>query len=132
MFQGFQKRKFVELCLTSMQSIDEVIKRIVAFRNARDWKQFHNPKDVALSLVLEAAEVMEHFQWKNKEEIEKYVVTAKEEIGEELADVLYWVLLMGHDLNIDVLAALDKKMEINEKKYPVKKAKGKHTKYDKL
>jgi NTP pyrophosphatase (non-canonical NTP hydrolase) len=115
-----------------MKKIAEITKRIVAFRNARDWKQFHNPKDVALSLVLEATEVMEHFQWKNKEEIEKYVVEAKGEIGEELADVLYWVLLMSYDLNIDVLDALDKKMKKNEVKYPVKKAKGKHTKYNKL
>jgi dCTP diphosphatase len=115
-----------------MVKLDEITKRIVAFRNARDWKQFHNPKDLSLSLVLEATEVMEHFQWKSKEEIEKYVVEAKGEIGEELADVLYWVLLMSHDLNIDVLNALDKKMKINEKKYPVKKAKGKHTKYNKL
>jgi NTP pyrophosphatase (non-canonical NTP hydrolase) len=115
-----------------MAKIDEFTKRIVAFRNARDWKQFHNPKDLSLSLVLEAAEVMEHFQWKSKEEIEKYIKTNKSEIGEELADVLYWVLLMSHDLKIDVLDALDKKMKINEKKYPVKKAKGKHTKYNKL
>ncbi|NNM84121.1 nucleotide pyrophosphohydrolase [Candidatus Parcubacteria bacterium] len=115
-----------------MTKLEEVTRRIIAFRDARDWKQFHNPKDVALSLVLEATEVMEHFQWKNKEEMEKYVLSAKKEIGEELADVLYWVLLMGHDLNIDVLAAMKKKLKINEKKYPVKKAKGKHTKYDKL
>jgi len=115
-----------------MKNINELTKKIIAFRNARDWKQFHNPKDVALSLVLEATEVMEHFQWKSKEEIEKYVIEAKEEIGEELADVLYWVLLMGYDLNIDVLRALDKKILKNEKKYPVKKAKGKHTKYNKL
>ena len=115
-----------------MERIDELVKRIVAFRNARDWKQFHNPKDLSLSLVLEATEVMEHFQWKNKEEIEKYVVKAKKEIGEEHADVLYWVLLMSHDLDIDILAALDKKMKKNEEKYPIKKAKGKHTKYTKL
>lgn len=115
-----------------MPKIEEITKRIVAFRNARHWKQFHNPKDLSLSLVLEATEVMEHFQWKNKEEIEKYIVEAKGEIGQELADVLYWVLLMGHDLNIDVLTALDKKMKKNEKKYPIKKAKGKHTKYNKL
>ena len=116
----------------SMRTIDELTKKIVAFRNARDWKQFHNPKDEALSLVLEAAEVMEHFQWKSKEEMEKYAVEAREEIGEELADVLYWVLLMSHDLKINVLDALDKKMKKNEKKYPIKKAKGKHTKYNKL
>lgn len=115
-----------------MKKVEELIKRIIDFRNARDWEQFHNPKDVALSLVLEAGEVMEHFQWKNKEEIEKYVVEAKSEIGEELADVLYWVLLMSHDLKIDVLDALEKKIRKNEDKYPVEKAKGKHTKYNKL
>ena len=115
-----------------MLNTDKLTKRIVDFRNARDWKQFHNPKDVALSLVLEATEVMEHFQWKNKEEIEKYIKTNKNEIGEELADVLYWVLLMSHDLKIDVLDALDKKMKTNEAKYPVEKARGKHTKYNKL
>jgi NTP pyrophosphatase (non-canonical NTP hydrolase) len=112
--------------------INELTKRIIDFRNARDWKQFHNPKDVSLSLVLEAGEVMEHFQWKSKEEMEKYVVTNKDDIGEELADVLYWVLLMSHDLDIDVLRALEKKIKKNEDKYPVEKAKGKHTKYTDL
>ena len=116
----------------NMKDTNELTKRIIAFRDARDWKQFHNPKDVALSLVLEAGEVMEHFQWKNKEEIEKYVETNKVEIGEELADVLYWVLLMSHDLKIDVLDALEKKIEKNEGRYPVEKARGKHTKYNKL
>lgn len=115
-----------------MKKINELTKRIMDFRDARDWKQFHNPKDLALSLVLEAAEVMEHFQWKNKEEMEKYVKTNKDDIGEELADVLYWILLMSSDLNIDVLDALEKKIKKNEDKYPVEKAKGKHTKYNKL
>lgn len=115
-----------------MKNIKNLTQRIIAFRDARDWKQFHNPKDVSLSLVLEAGEVMEHFQWKSKEEIEKYVIEAKGEIGEELADVLYWVLLMSHDLKINILEALDKKISINESKYPVEKAKGKHTKYNKL
>ncbi len=114
------------------QNIEELTKRIISFRDARDWKQFHNPKDLALSLVLEASEVMEHFQWKSKEEMDGYVVEHKEDIGEELADVLYWVLLMGHDLKIDVLDALDKKMKKNEDKYPVDKAKGKHNKYTNL
>ncbi len=115
-----------------MKNIDELTKRIIAFRNDREWKQFHNPKDMALSLVLEAGEVMEHFQWKNTEEVEKYVKTNKAEIGEELADVLSWVLLMSNDLNIDILEALDKKITKNECKYPVEKSKGKHTKYNKL
>lgn len=115
-----------------MKSLIDLTKRIISFRNARDWEQFHNPKDVALSLVLEATEVMEHFQWKNAEEMKKYIKTNKAEIGEELADVLYWVLLMSHDLNIDILETLEKKILKNEEKYPVEKAKGKHTKYNKL
>lgn len=115
-----------------MGEIDTLIKKVIAFRDARDWKQFHNPKDVALSLVLEAGEVMEHFQWKNNTEIEKYVLKNKAAIGEELADVLYWVLLLSHDLKIDIAGALTKKIIKNGKKYPIKKAKGKHTKYTKL
>lgn len=115
-----------------MKNIEDLTKRIIAFRDARDWKQFHNPKDLALSLVLEATEVMEHFQWKNKEEIEKHLKTNKVDVGEELADVFYWVLLMSHDLDIDILEALEKKIKKNEDKYPVEKAKGKHTKYNQL
>ena len=112
--------------------IELLTERIIAFRNARVWKQFHNPKDLALSLVLEASEVMEHFQWKNGEEIQEHLKDSKDEVAEEMADVLYWILLMSHDLDIDILDALDKKLIINEKKYPVSKSKGKHTKYNKL
>ena len=115
-----------------MSDIQKLTKGIIDFRNARDWKQFHNPKDVALSLVLEATEVMEHFQWKNSEEIEKYIKTHKHEIAEELADVLYWVLLMSHDLDIDIVRSAEAKLLKNIEKYPVEKAKGKHTKYTKL
>ncbi len=115
-----------------MSDIQELTDLIIKFREARDWKQFHNPKDVAMSLVLEAGEVMEHFQWKSKEEIEKYIIEHKTEISEEIADVLYWVLLLSHDLGIDIKAALKRKMEINEKKYPIDKAKGSHKKYTEL
>lgn len=113
-------------------NVADLQKKVIKFRNDRDWKKFHNPKDLALSLVLEATEVMEHFQWKNNKEVEKYVIEKKNEIGEELADVLYWILLMSHDLKIDVLDALEKKMQKNEEKYPINEAKGKHTKYNKL
>ena len=113
-----------------MSDIKALTKRIIDFRNARDWKQFHNPKDVALSLSLEAAEVLEHFQWKNGKELDEYAVTHKEHISEELADVLYWVLLMSHDLDIDIIDALSKKMDKNEAKYVVEKAKGNHKKYN--
>jgi NTP pyrophosphatase (non-canonical NTP hydrolase) len=115
-----------------MEKIEELTNRIIGFRNARDWEQFHNPKDCAISLCLEAAEVLEHFQWKNREEMVEYLKTDRERVGEELADVLYWVLLMSHDFKIDILDALEKKIKKNEDKYPVEKAKGKHTKYNKL
>jgi len=115
-----------------MSDIKKLTEKIKKFRDARDWKQFHNPKDLALSLVLESAEVLEHFQWKSKEEINKYIVENKNEIGEELADVFYWVLLMSHDLDIDIIKASEEKLKKNEEKYPVEKAKGKHTKYNKL
>jgi len=115
-----------------MNDIDRLVTRIIAFRDARDWKQFHNPKDVSISLALEAAELLEHFQWKSPKEIAKHIMLHKSAIGEELADVLYWVLLLGHDLKIDVLKALAQKLKKNARKYPISKAKGCHTKYNKL
>ncbi len=115
-----------------MSDLTDLIKKIVDFRNKRNWKQFHNPKDLAISLSLEASEVLEHFQWKSKEEMEEYVKTHKEHIGEELADVFYWVLLMSHDLKIDIIKASEKKLIKNAEKYPVQKVKGKHTKYNQL
>lgn len=105
---------------------------IQEFRQARDWKQFHNPKDCAISLSLEAAEVLEHFQWKSSEEVESYIKSDKSKISHELADVLYWVLLMATDLDIDIECAFYEKMTKNEAKYPVAKAKGSHKKYTEL
>jgi dCTP diphosphatase len=115
-----------------MSDIEELTNRIVEFNKKREWNQFHNPKDIALSLVLEAAEVMELFQWKNPKEIEDYLKNSKDDVGEELADVLYWVLLISNDLKIDIKSAFEKKMKKNEAKYPIEKAKGIHTKYNKL
>ena len=116
------------------KSVDLAVlqQKIVDFRDARDWKQFHNPKDLAISLLLESGELLEHFQWKNAEEVKKHLADHKNDVSDELADVLYWVLLMSNDLKIDVLDALEKKIKINEDKYPVEKTKGKHTKYNKL
>jgi len=115
-----------------MGNFAQFTKKIVDFREKRDWKQFHTPKDLAISLMLESAEVAEHFQWKTGEELKEYIDTHKSEIGAELADVLYWVLLMSHDLGVDLPKALEAKMKQNESKYPVEKSKGKHTKYTEL
>lgn len=120
------------LHIFSENKLSFLVEKIVEFCEARDWKQFHNPKDLAISLMLEAGEVLEHFQWKNNEEIEKHIKNNKNDIGEELADVLYWVLLMSHYLNIDILDSLERKISKNEEKYPVEKAKGKADKYTNL
>lgn len=115
-----------------MTDIQKLTKLITDFRDARNWKQFHNPKDLALSLLLESAEVLEHFQWKNPAEIEAHIKKNRGEIGEELADTLYWILLMAHDLDIDIVKAVKEKMKQNARKYPVSKAKGNHKKYTEL
>jgi dCTP diphosphatase len=115
-----------------MSEIEKLTRTVVKFRDERNWGQYHNPKDLALSLLLEAAEVLECFQWKNPEEIDIYIREHKEEISEELADTLYWILLMSHDLGIDIVRAFENKLRKNAQKYPVKKARGVHTKYSKL
>lgn len=112
--------------------MEDLTKKIIKFVDDRDWRQFHNPKDTAISLVLEATEYLEHFQWKNPEEIKKHIQDKKEDIGEELADVLYWVILNAHYLDIDLQKAVEKKLEKNAQKYPIEKAKGQHTKYTEL
>jgi len=107
-----------------MKQSELLLNRILKFRNDRNWKQFHTPKDMAISLLLEASELLECYQW-NKEADQK-------NIERELADILYWVLLISHDLNIDVYEALLNKMIENEKKYPVDKSKNKCNKYYEL
>lgn len=113
-------------------TLEALIRRVVLFRDARDWKQFHTPKDMALSLVLEAAEVLENFQWKNGAALEEHLKRSKTALGHELSDVLYWVLLMAHDLAIDLGAAFEDKLRINEEKYPVEQARGRSDKYTEL
>lgn len=115
-----------------MDDLKKITEKIKKFRDERDWMKFHNHKDMALSLVLEAAEVLEHFQWKSAEEVIRYGKTHKAELSEELADVAMYLFELADNLGIDLKLAIDKKLRINNRKYPVEKARGKHTKYDKL
>ena len=115
-----------------MSDIKKLTEKIKQFRDERDWKQFHNHKDMALSLVLEAAEVLEHFQWKSPEEIEKHAKSSKDEISEELADVAMYLFELADNLDIDLPKAIEAKLAKNAQKYPVEKSRGKHTKYNKL
>lgn len=115
-----------------MKTLDEITQRIVSFRDARDWKQFHGLKDIALSMMLEAGEVAEIFQFKNEAEVAEKLDSLKERIGDELSDVLYWTLLMAHDSGINLEEAFARKMERNESKYPVEKSRGSNRKYTEL
>lgn len=104
------------------------------FVQERDWDQYHLPKDLALALSIEAAEVLEHFRFRNDEEIaarlqdEAHVVN----IGHELADVLYFVLLMYNNLGLDAAKMLEEKLAISAMRYPVDKARGRNLKYTEL
>jgi NTP pyrophosphatase (non-canonical NTP hydrolase) len=117
--------------VNELKKITDMIKK---FRDERDWKQFHDPKNMAISIVLEASELLEHFQWKTKEEIDEYIKNKKNhgEIQDEIADIAAYLFELADNLDINLLTAVEKKLQKNRKKYPVKKAKGKHTKYTKL
>lgn len=109
-------------------SIKELTEKIVAFRDARNWKQFHNPKDLAISILLEAAELLEVFQWSGAD-IEADTDKKVARIKEELADVLIYALLMGSDLGFDIPEIIGNKMDENDRKYPAEKSYGKAEKY---
>lgn len=109
----------------------ELLKQLIDFRRERDWEQFHHPKDVAISLAIEAAELLEWFQWRNPQEIQQMLGTDKREaLEDEIADVAVYLSYLCHDLDIDLSQAVQRKMEKNAAKYPVEKAKGRADKYN--
>lgn len=106
------------------ENMEEVIKKIIKFRDDRDWKQFQTLENLAKSISIESAELLENFQWDDNYDIEH--------VEEELADVLIYSYLMAITMNVNVKEIMLKKIEKNEKKYPVEKSKGKSTKYTEL
>lgn len=113
-------------------TLAELTELLLRFREERSWAQFHNPKDMALSLMLESAELLEHMQWKNGPELLDSLRAHREAVGDELADVLHWVLLIANDLNINLGEAAKQKIAKNAAKYPVDKAAGIAKKYTEL
>lgn len=109
-------------------------RRLIRFRDERDWKQFHSLKDLIVSLNLEAAELLELTQWKNEADFEQLAEQAdmKQRLKEECADVLLYLLLIAERAGIDLAAAADAKIDANARKYPVEKAKGVARKYNEL
>ena len=115
-----------------MDSIRDLTTRIKAFRDARDWKQFHNPKDMALSISIESAELLEQFQWKNAEECEAHLQENREAVADEMADVAIYLFELADLLQMDLGNEMLRKLDKNAAKYPVEKARGSSLKYNRL
>jgi NTP pyrophosphatase (non-canonical NTP hydrolase) len=110
-------------------SVQDLKNKVDLFVSERNWQTFHDPKNLAISLQLESSEVLELFQWTKDNQIKD---GKNEELKDELADVLYWLIMLSNHYDIDLIDALDKKMKKNEEKYPIEKAKGKSDKYTEL
>jgi NTP pyrophosphatase (non-canonical NTP hydrolase) len=109
-----------------MKENEEIIEALLKFRNERDWEQFHNPKDLALAINVEAGELLELFLWKNSDEAD----TAK--VKEELADIFAYGFLLANKYQLDIKEIVLEKIKKNGEKYPVDKSKGNAKKYDEL
>ena len=110
-----------------MNEIQEIIQKIVNFRDDRDWEQFHKSKNLAIAISIEAAELNELFLWKTDAESE---LVDQDKLKEELADVLIYSLLLSHRHGLDVKGIILEKVEINSRKYPISKSKGSIKKYN--
>lgn len=109
-----------------MNTLEDITTALTKFRDERDWKQFHNPKDLAVALNVEASELLELFLWKHASEADE------QKVADELADVFAYALMLAHHYKLDVHDILSKKIEKNASKYPVEKARGTATKYSDL
>jgi NTP pyrophosphatase (non-canonical NTP hydrolase) len=109
-----------------MSEITELTKKLIAFRDARDWKQFHNPKDLAVALSIESSELLEAFLWKSSDE------ASQEKIKEELADVFAYAFLLANECGLDVAEIVAAKIEANNIKYPIEKVRGSAKKYNEI
>ena len=114
---------------TTIQELKEKVKK---FCEDRDWDKYHNPKDLAIGIITEASELLEHFRFKSEEDIKQILKYKKQELSEELADVFYFVLRLAQRYDIDLATELEKKLKKNESKYPVNKSKGSNKKYNEI
>jgi dCTP diphosphatase len=112
--------------------LSDLVSATAQFAHERDWAQFHNAKDLALSLILEAAELAELMQWKEGTQLDEHLSANRERLGEELADVLWFTLLLAHYQEIDLVEAFERKLQQNAEKYPVEKSRGSAAKYTEL
>ncbi|SDK99947.1 nucleotide pyrophosphohydrolase [Halanaerobium congolense] len=108
---------------------DKILSEIIKFRDDRNWSQFHNPKDLAISISIESSELLELFQWNSSKET---VENNLQDLKDELADIMIYCTLMADNLDIDLEEAVEHKLEKNKEKYPIEKAYNSKEKYDKL
>ncbi|MFV2045443.1 MAG: nucleotide pyrophosphohydrolase [Anaerolineales bacterium] len=111
------------------ESLDHFKHQLREFAAERDWDQFHSPKNLAMALIVEAAELVEHFQWLKEEESALLPGDKLAEVEQELADIQIYLIRLADKLDIDLMAAVASKIEINAKKYPADKARGSSMKY---
>jgi dCTP diphosphatase len=110
----------------------EVLEKLLSFRNERDWEQFHSHKNVSIALCVEAAELLEIFQWSNEDGNHDLIERRRKDIEHEIADIAILLSYLCHDLKIDLEKVIQAKIELNRQKYPVEKARGNAEKYDRL
>jgi NTP pyrophosphatase (non-canonical NTP hydrolase) len=113
-------------------SLRALTEELAQFARERDWAQFHSPKNLASALVVESAELLEHFQWLTEEQSRSLAAAEQDAVAAEMADVLLYLLQLSSALGVDLLAAANAKLKANAVKYPVPLARGNSTKYDKL
>ena len=113
-----------------MNGVDELTQKLRAFAAERDWEQFHSPKNLAMALAVEAAELLEHFQWLTEEQSRALDPARRENVREEIADVFLYVLRLCDQLGIELLAAAEHKIQVNARRYPAEKVRGRADKYD--
>jgi len=113
-------------------SLRDLAQQLDRFAKDRDWEQFHSPKNLASALIVEAGELLEHFQWMTEEQSRELSPEKLDAVGAEMADVMLYMLQLANALGIDPVAAAQAKLRINELKYPVDRARGTSRKYDEL
>ena len=117
-----------------MVTFESLTDRLIAFRDERDWKQFHSLKNLILSISIESAELLELTQWKDEEEIDNAIIDPdfKKKLKEECADVLLYLMLVAEKAGFNLASAANCKIDINQQKYPIDKARGNSKKYDQI
>jgi dCTP diphosphatase len=115
--------------IMSQDSLQQLTERVRAFVQARDWEQFHTPKNLAMAMIVEAAELVEIFQWETPEQSQQMDAKKREQVSHELADTMVYLIRLADVLGVDLIRAANEKIELNAQKYPADKVRGSNAKY---